>query len=108
MARQLKVTVLGGGMWGWILAQHLANKKAKVTIWEFVPKMAESLKKTRRHAQIPGFRLDGAIKVTNDVAVAVKDVDVLLFVLPSRALAATAKKIRGLGLPKTAVAVNAS
>lgn len=108
MARQLKVTVLGGGMWGCVLAQHLANKRAKVTIWEFVPELAASLKKTRRHAQIPGFRLDGAIKVTNDVAVAVKDVDVLLFVLPSRALAATAKKIRGIGLPRTAVAVNAS
>ena len=108
MARQLKVTVLGGGMWGCVLAQHLANKRAKVTVWEFVPKLAESLKKTRRHAQIPGFRLDGAIKVTNDVAVAVKDVDVLLFVLPSRALAATAKNIRGIGLPKNAVAVNAS
>lgn len=108
MARQLKVTVLGGGMWGCVLAQHLANKRAKVTIWEFVPELAASLKKTRRHAQIPGFRLDGAIKVTHDVAVAVKDVDVLLFVLPSRALAATAKNIRSCGFPKNAVAVNAS
>lgn len=108
MARQLKVTVLGGGMWGCVLAQHLANKKAKVTIWEFVPELAESLKRTRRHKQIPGFRLDGSIKVTHDVAVAVKNADVLLFVLPSRALAATAKNIRGLGLPKNAVAVNAS
>jgi len=108
MARQLKVTVLGGGMWGCVLAQHLANKNSKVTIWEFVPQLAESLKKTRRHAQIPGFRLDGAIKVTNDVAVGVKDADVLLFVLPSRALAATAKNIQGLNLKRTAVAVNAS
>ncbi len=108
MARQLKVTVLGGGMWGCVLAQHLANKRAKVTVWEFVPELAESLKKTRRHAQIPGFRLDGSIKVTNDVAVAVKSADVLLFVLPSRALAATAKTIRRCGIPKNAVAVNAS
>lgn len=108
MARQLKVTVLGGGMWGSVLAQHLANKRAKVTIWEFVPELAASLKKTRRHAQIPGFRLDGAIKVTHDVAVAVENVDVLLFVLPSRALAATAKTIRRSGFPKNAVAVNAS
>lgn len=108
MAPRHKVTVLGGGMWGCVLAQHLANKNARVTLWEFFPAVANSLKKTRRHAQIPGFRLDGAIKVTPDVVVAVKDADVLLFVLPSRALAATAKKIRGLGLSKTAVAVNAS
>ena len=95
-------------MWGCVLAQHLSNKNAKVTIWEFVPGLAESLHKSRRHAQIPGFRLSGSIKVTHDVAVAVKDVDVLLFVLPSRALAATAKLIRGCGLKKNAVAVNAS
>lgn len=108
MARQHKVTVLGGGMWGCVLAQHLKGKGAKVTIWEFVPSLAESLKKSRRHAQIPGFRLDGAVKVTHDVAVAVKDADVLLFVLPSKALAATAKRIRGCRFPKNAVAVNAS
>jgi len=95
-------------MWGCVLAQQLANKGAKVRLWEFVPAIAASLKNTRRHAQIPGFRLDSAIQVTNDVAVAVNDADILLFVLPSRALAATATNIRGLNLKKTAVAVNAS
>ena len=108
MARQLKAAVLGGGMWGCVLAQHLANKRAKVTIWEFVPELAASLQKTRRHKQIPGFRLDGSIKVTDDLAAGVRDADVLLFVLPSRALAATARNIRRYGFKKTAVAVNAS
>lgn len=107
MARQRKVTVLGGGMWGCVLAQHLSNKHAKVTIWEFVPALADSLEKTRRHAQIPGFRLDAKIKVVHDLN-AVKNSDVLLFVLPSKALAATAKRIRGIGLSKNTVAVNAS
>ncbi len=107
MAPQRKVTVLGGGMWGCVLAQQLANKGAKVTIWEFVPEIAKSLEKTRRHAHIPGFRLDGKIKIVHDLNVA-RSADILLFVLPSRALAATAKKIRGIGLRKTAVAVNAS
>lgn len=108
MAPRHKVAVLGGGMWGCVLAQQLVNKGAKVRLWEYVPAIAASLKNTRRHAQIPGFRLDSTILVTNDVAVAVKDVDVLLFVLPSRALAATAKNIRRCDLKKTAVAVNAS
>lgn len=109
MAPRHDITVLGGGMWGCVLAQHLADKGAKVRLWEFVPALAASLKTTRRHVHIPGFRLDGAIKVTHDVAVAAKDVDVLLFVLPSKALAATAKNIRErVKLSKTAVAVNAS
>jgi glycerol-3-phosphate dehydrogenase (NAD(P)+) len=109
MAPRLKVTVLGGGMWGCVLAQQLRNKGASVTLWEFIPAIASSLEKTRRHAQIPGFRLDSAIKVTPSLSVAVKDVDVLLFVLPSRALAATARAIQKNGaLRRTAVAVNAS
>ncbi len=108
MAPRHKVTVLGGGMWGCVLAQHLSNKKAKVTIWEFIPEIALSLQKTRRHAQIPGFRLDGSIKVTHDIKFAVEGADILLFVLPSKALAATAKKIREHGRMTFKVAVNAS
>ncbi len=108
MAPRHKVTVLGGGMWGCVLAQHLSNKNAKVTIWEFVPALANMLKKTRRHMHIPGFRLDGAIKVTHNLSVAVENAEVLVFVLPSRALAATAKKIREHGRSTFKVAVNAS
>ena len=44
MAPRHKVTVLGGGMWGCVLAQQLANKGAKVRLWEFIPEIAESLK----------------------------------------------------------------
>ena len=51
MTLRHKITVLGGGMWGCVLAQHLANKGAQVRLWEFVPAVAESLKKTRRHLQ---------------------------------------------------------
>lgn len=109
MALRHKVAVLGGGMWGCVLAQHLANQGARVRLWEFVPELAESLKKSRRHRHIPGFRLDDAVKVTPNLAQACQNTGVLLFVLPSRALAATAKNIRALVQPnKTALAVNAS
>ena len=108
MARRHKVSVLGGGMWGAVLAQHLSNKNAKVRLWEFIPSLAESLKKTRRHSHIPGFRLDNSVSVTSDLAVAVSDAEVVLFVLPSHALASTARQIRRCRLPKSAVAVNAS
>ncbi len=107
--RVTPVTVLGGGMWGCVLAQHLANKGVPVTLWEFVPALAALLKKSRRHAHIPGFRLDEAITVTHDLPASCAHAQIMLFVLPSRALAATAKKINEHALfSKTAVAVNAS
>ena len=96
-------------MWGVVLAQQLAQKKAKARLWEFMPALAAALKHTRRHAHIPGFRLDDSVLVTNDLAETCRDVDLLLFVLPSKALAATAKMIHAkVNLSKSVVAVNAS
>lgn len=108
MARPPKVAVLGGGMWGVVLAQQLAQNRAKVRLWEFAPALADALKRTRRHAHIPGFRLDGKVTVSSDLAASCEGAEVLLFVLPSRALAATARRLADVKLAQGALAVNAS
>jgi glycerol-3-phosphate dehydrogenase (NAD(P)+) len=96
-------------MWGVVLAQQLARKGARVRLWEFMPKLAERLHKTRRHAHIPDFHLHASIPASSDLASCAQGADILLFVLPSRALAATARSLRSLGgLSRRAVAVNAS
>jgi glycerol-3-phosphate dehydrogenase (NAD(P)+) len=108
-ARKPDVAVLGGGMWGVVLAQQLAEKGASVRLWEFVPSVAKSLHLTRAHAHIPGFRLDASIRTSHDLAASVDGAEILLFVLPSRAMRATARAIRATGkLSRRAVAVNAS
>ncbi len=108
-ARKPDICVLGGGMWGVVLAQHLAHKGARVTLWEFVPAVADGLHASREHRLIPGFRLDESITVSNDLGESIDGASVLLFVLPSSAMAATAKAIRRSGkLSRGAVAVNAS
>jgi len=108
-ARKPDVCVLGGGMWGVVLAQHLAHKGARVALWEFVTPVADALHATREHPHIPGFRLDESIVVSDDLAESVDGAGVLLFVLPSKAMAATARAIRKTGkLAPGAVAVNAS
>ena len=106
---QADVCVLGGGMWGVVLAHQLAEKGARVRLWEFVPHLAASLHKTRRHAHIPDFKLHHSIPASHDLAACVEGADVLLFVLPSKAMASTARAIRASGaLSRRAVAVNAS
>ena len=101
--------VLGGGMWGVVLASQLARNGARVRLWEFVPSVAESLHKTRRHAHIPDFRLHHSIPASHDLAACVSGAEVLLFVLPSKVMAVTARAIRASGaLSPRAVAVNAS
>jgi glycerol-3-phosphate dehydrogenase (NAD(P)+) len=108
-ARKPDVCVLGGGMWGAVLAHHLAGKGARVRLWEFVPRLADALHETREHSQIPGFRLDESVPVSHDLAESVAGADLLLFVLPSSAMRATARAIRASGaLSPKACAVNAS
>src|SRR5207249_3400674 len=64
---------------------------------------------TRRHAHIPGFRLDGAVRVSSDLAASCLGAEVLLFVLPSHVLAATARRVaREARLSPRCAAVNAS
>lgn len=110
MARPHKpeAAVLGGGLWGVVLAQQL-SAKARVRLWEFVPSLAESLARSRRHPLIPGFRLDGSVQVGCDLIAACRDAEVVVFVLPSHAMAATARAVRDKArLSPRALAINAS
>ena len=104
------VAVFGGGLWGAVLAQHLsqARPRPRVRLWEFFPKAAADLARTRRHPHIPGFRLDPRVTVTSDLAAAAVGANILLIVLPSQAVRATARalaKIMGSARP---LIVNAS
>jgi len=109
--KNIKISVFGGGLWGSVLAQHLSRGGTgpKVTLWEFFPKLAHELQKTRRHRHIPGFRLDDSVVVTSDLAQAARGAELLLFVLPSTFMRRTARTIsKELGKGKHPVIVNAS
>ena len=107
--KKADVCVLGGGMWGVVLAHQLARNGSSVRLWEFVPDVAQSLHRTRRHAHIPDFRLHASIPASHDLAACVEGASVLVFVLPSKAMASTARAIRATGaLSRRAVAINAS
>lgn len=109
LPRKPAVAVFGGGLWGTVLAQQLAQNGARVRLWEFVPELAASLARTRRHPHIPGFRLDGSVSVGSDLPAAAEGASVLLLVLPSHALPATVRRLRAEARPARGVlAVNAS
>ncbi len=108
MRKSNKMTVLGGGLWGTVLAQHLSRGGSQpVTLWEFFPEAASGLARSRRHPHIPGFRLHENVAVTHELGAAVRDADVLIFVLPSGVVRATARAAAK-QLRKRPVVVNAS
>lgn len=107
MKKNDKLAVLGGGLWGVVLAQQLARSRARVVLWEYFEEAAAALGKTRRHPHIPGFRLDDAVTVTSRLDAAVADASALLFVLPSNHVRRVAKAAAGL-LKKGIPVINAS
>ncbi|MBI4376578.1 MAG: NAD(P)H-dependent glycerol-3-phosphate dehydrogenase [Elusimicrobia bacterium] len=110
MEKNIKITVLGGGLWGTVLAQHLCQgaPRRRVWLWEFFESQAEALKRQRRHPHLPGFRLDSSIEVGSDLGAAVAQSDVLIFVLPSSAVGSTAVSVSRVLGRKPVLAVNAS
>lgn len=96
MKKNTKITVLGGGLWGTVLAHHLGQggKGREVRLWEFFPELAAGLHKHRSHPHIPGLRLHEGVRVTSDLAKAAEAADVLLFVLPSGFVRKTARALK--------------
>lgn len=95
--------VLGGGLWGAVLANHLAQGGHPVTLWEFFDQLAEDLRRTRRHPHIPGWRLDPGVQVTSDLQRALRSqwprgkgprTWLIVAVLPSKFMRETARSMR--------------
>ncbi len=99
-----RIAVLGGGAWGTALAETAVRAGRDVTLWEFEPKNAEHLAKSRESKFLPGFRIDDAIKVTRELGEAAK-ADAILMVIPAQAVRAVTKSLGALIADKTPVIV---
>ncbi len=90
-----KITVLGAGVWGSVIAQHIANIGYKVTVWEYSQKLLEDIKNSGgRHPHIPDFKFHDNITLTDSEEQAVKDADMLVFVISSKAIRSFCAKIK--------------
>ena len=87
-----KIGVLGAGTWGMALARMLCNSGHYVTVWSALPKEVEEFSTTRRHPNLPGMEIPEAIVFTKDIAKVCKDMDILLFAVPSVFVRSTARK----------------
>ncbi len=90
-----KVTVLGAGVWGSVIAQHLAGLGFKVSVWEYSPELLAKIKGLNGgHPNIPDFKFLSNITFTDDVAAAVKDTDMIVFVISSKAVRGFCKQLK--------------
>jgi glycerol-3-phosphate dehydrogenase (NAD(P)+) len=87
----LKICLLGSGSWGTALAIHLHNVKHQVHLWAFDPNQAQELITTRRNSLIPEAVIPSEILVTNSITEALKEVEGVVFAVPSSAIRSSAQ-----------------
>lgn len=103
-----KVAVLGAGSWGTALAMVLEENGNDVRIWSHKAKQADEI--NRKHTNkfyLPSVVLADSIKATHHIEEAIKDAEVIVFVVPTKAIREVAKKVEPF-LTKPTVIVHAS
>ncbi|EDP69101.1 NAD(P)H-dependent glycerol-3-phosphate dehydrogenase [Carnobacterium sp. AT7] len=103
-----KVAVLGAGSWGTALAMVLEENGNDVHLWSHKAKQADeiNLKHTNK-LYLPAVVLAENIKATSHIEEAIKDADIIVFVIPTKAIRDVASKVAPL-LTKPTIIVHAS
>jgi glycerol-3-phosphate dehydrogenase (NAD(P)+) len=103
-----KIAVIGAGAWGTALAMLLADKGHDVTLWMYEKDLAEETGRTRENrVYLPGFTLPASLKITSSLESAVRDMPVILSVVPSHTVRAVTKQFAPF-LAKDAIIISAS
>jgi len=102
-----RATVLGSGSWGTALACASADCGAQVTLWGRDPEVVGTVNTTRQNSRfLPDITLPEGISATTDLAAAVTDADLVLVVVPSRAMGSVAEQLAGTPLRPGAVLIS--
>jgi len=97
-----KVAVLGGGSFGTAIANMIADKGAPVTLWMRSEQRAKQAAQSRENSHyLPDYKLCESLNITADLQVALQDIDVLFFAVPSSSLRALAQQVRSYLSPET-------
>ena len=90
-----RIAVLGAGAWGTALAISLARRGGhSLALWSFLPELAEEMRDTGVNSLfLPGHTVPAGVLITADLAVAVKEAEIVLCVTPSEHLRGVMKQI---------------
>ncbi|WP_368651969.1 NAD(P)H-dependent glycerol-3-phosphate dehydrogenase [Ornithinibacillus sp. 4-3] len=90
-----KIAVLGAGSWGTALSIVLADNGHDVRLWTHRKEQAEEINSTRKNEKyLDNVTLPENIIAYGDLAAAVKDVEVILLVIPSKAIRQVCQQLK--------------
>ena len=91
----MNVAVLGAGAWGTAIAKLLSEGKNQVRLWARHPQHVASIRSTGINERyLPGIRLPGAWSIESEIGAAVRDCDLVVMAVPSKALREVAEELR--------------
>lgn len=97
-----KVAVLGGGSFGTAIANMIADKGTPTTLWMRSRPRAKQVEHSRENSHyLPGYKLCESLNITADLDLALQDIDVLFFAVPSSSLRALARQVCDFLSPNT-------
>jgi glycerol-3-phosphate dehydrogenase (NAD(P)+) len=98
------VAVLGGGSFGTVIANIIANNGHRVRLWLRNTALAESINEQRENSEyLPGYLLDEKLQATASLATAVEAVDVVFVAVPSGSFRKVVRELASHVSPQTLV-----
>jgi len=104
----MKLTVLGAGSWGLCLTKLLTGNFEEVCLWSREEDLSEELLATKSVRTPFEIKLDNKVKITSNLNEAIKDAEIILFVVATSGIRPVCKQLKQAGLTKNQIVVNAS
>jgi glycerol-3-phosphate dehydrogenase (NAD(P)+) len=91
----MNFVVVGAGAWGTAFALHLARNGQRVALVPRREEHAREIAQRRENPEyLPGVMLPAEVRITADLAAALRDAEVVLLACPAQALRATCVRVR--------------
>ncbi len=108
MQARANIGVIGAGSWGTTLADLLAKKGHRVTLWAYEQELVAQMGSVRENGMyLPGIRLADNLSFSGSLQEVVSGKDLLLFVVPSQSLRSVLQQVIP-HIPADAIIVSAS
>ena len=89
-----EIAIIGAGAWGTALSIILGGKGGRLRLWALEKEVCESIRSRRTNDLfLPGHEIPEAVSVTNDLAAALENADIVVNVVPSHHVRRVFEKI---------------